>query len=452
MKPVTGIANRFYAGVGSRETPDHVLELMKKLAGRLAARGYVLRSGAAPGADTAFEEGCIAVRGIKEIWLPWPGFNDHPDTKLYPSETHYEMAEMVHPAWERLTRGPRSLHARNVGQVLGEDIATPVSFVLCWTRDGCESEAQRTRDTGGTATAIVLADRWGIPVFNLAKPDGYDRFVAHVLAEDREFHPDNTLPCNGEVFVFGSNLAGRHGKGAAAVAKEQFGAQAGVGAGLQGQSFGIPTKDGRPLTGNERPSFNDPEQTLSLESIRQYVDKFIAYAKAHEAERFFVTRVGCGLAGYQDEQVAPLFVKAPSNCSFPEPWQPWLGPRKRTVPLTGADVSFSETRVVHVREEPYDVYIGRQMGDGSAFKQSEFANPFRIGEDGTREEVVQKFADYAQSNEALLGKVHLLKGKRLGCWCKTKENPHALCHGDVLAALADGRAWSLPPAVQPSLF
>lgn len=190
----------FYAGIGSRRTPPDVLEYMRHIAGRLAMRGYVLRSGAADGADAAFEAGCEAAKGKSEIWLPWKGFNKHADTGFYPTELHAQMAEQVHPAWDRLSRGPRALHSRNVGQVLGQTIDTPVSFVLCWTPDGCESEATRTRDTGGTGTAIVLASRRGVPVFNLANADAKERLVRHVLADFREFHADEALQDGEEAY------------------------------------------------------------------------------------------------------------------------------------------------------------------------------------------------------------------------------------------------------------
>lgn len=172
-----------YTGVGSRETPESVLVYMRQLAFRLASRGYLLRSGAAEGADAAFEAGCLEAQGKSEIFLPWKGFNQHADTGFYPAEAHFEAAALLHPAWESLGRGPRALHARNVGQVLGLHLNAPASFVVAWTQDQCESEATRTRKTGGTATAIVLADRRGIPVFNLAKPGAKERLTAFVLAE-----------------------------------------------------------------------------------------------------------------------------------------------------------------------------------------------------------------------------------------------------------------------------
>lgn len=111
-----------------------------------------------------------------------------------------------------------------------------------------------------------------------------------------------------DVFVFGSNHTGRHGKGAALIARNQYGAIYGQGSGLQGQSYAIPTKDGalRPLP---------------LEEIHGYVREFVAFARLHPTWKFRVTRIGCGLAGYTDAQIAPMFQDAPPNCDLPEGWR-----------------------------------------------------------------------------------------------------------------------------------
>lgn len=109
------------------------------------------------------------------------------------------------------------------------------------------------------------------------------------------------------VFVFGSNLAGRHGKGAALYARQHHGAIYGLGEGLQGDSYAIPTKDER-------------LQTLPLEIIREHVDSFLTFARQFNAT-FVVTRIGCGLAGYTDAQIAPMFATAPENCLLPEGWR-----------------------------------------------------------------------------------------------------------------------------------
>ena len=95
-----------------------------------------------------------------------------------------------------------------------------------------------------------------------------------------------------EVFVFGSNLAGAHGGGAARVALEKFGAVWGQGVGLQGQSYAIPTMQG------------------GVETIKPYVEEFIAFAKAHPEYMFLVTPIGCGIAGFTAEDIAPLFAQA----------------------------------------------------------------------------------------------------------------------------------------------
>lgn len=112
----------------------------------------------------------------------------------------------------------------------------------------------------------------------------------------------------GVIFVFGSNLAGRHGKGAALTARQQYGAIYGLGAGFQGQSYAIPTKD-------------YDLRTLGVESIKTYVEGFLFFARAHPEMKFFVTRIGCGLAGYSDHQIAPMFKAAPNNCELPMGWR-----------------------------------------------------------------------------------------------------------------------------------
>jgi hypothetical protein len=118
------------------------------------------------------------------------------------------------------------------------------------------------------------------------------------------------------IFVFGSNLAGRHGAGAALYAQRHHGAVKGHGIGRCGNSYAIPTKS-RDI------------KTLPLESISYYVTKFRHYAWANPDLTFQVTRIGCGLAGYADAEIAPLFQPAPSNCLFDEKWKPYLGEEKR---------------------------------------------------------------------------------------------------------------------------
>ncbi len=110
------------------------------------------------------------------------------------------------------------------------------------------------------------------------------------------------------IFVFGSNLAGRHGRGAALTARREHGAQYGVGVGRTGNAYALPTKD-----------FNI--RTLPLADIALNVYDFTVYAESHPELTFEVTRVGCGLAGYNDSDIAPFFKDAPTNCRLPEGWR-----------------------------------------------------------------------------------------------------------------------------------
>ena len=108
-----------------------------------------------------------------------------------------------------------------------------------------------------------------------------------------------------DVFVFGSNLKGVHGKGAAKDAVLYHGAVMGCGKGRQGKSYAIPTKA-------------TPYETLPLEAIQVFVQEFIEYARTHYEESFFVTAIGCGLAGYKPEQIAPMFRNIPENVNLPQ--------------------------------------------------------------------------------------------------------------------------------------
>lgn len=114
------------------------------------------------------------------------------------------------------------------------------------------------------------------------------------------------------IFVFGSNLAGRHGAGAANYAMTARGAKYGVGVGRTGECYALPTKDLQ-------------VRTLPLATIQGYVDQFIQHATEHTECDFQVTCVGCGLAGYTHADIAPMFKGAPANCYFDEKWMPFLG-------------------------------------------------------------------------------------------------------------------------------
>jgi hypothetical protein len=105
-----------------------------------------------------------------------------------------------------------------------------------------------------------------------------------------------SLPLN-TIFVFGSNLSGIHGAGAALIAKQKFGATPGIGNGLANNSYAIPTKD-------------EKIKTLSLEEIQNYIDDFLLFCKNNTDKTFFLTKIGCGLAGYNERQICSLFINS----------------------------------------------------------------------------------------------------------------------------------------------
>lgn len=122
---------------------------------------------------------------------------------------------------------------------------------------------------------------------------------------------DEAIKNGTAVFVFGSNLAGAHGAGAAAHAAKHWGAIYGQGIGHYGMSYAIPTK-------------NQMIRTMPLNAIKPYVIDFMRYAELHPHLIFKVTQIGCGLAGYKASQIAPMFAGAPSNCWFDEAWEEYL--------------------------------------------------------------------------------------------------------------------------------
>jgi hypothetical protein len=182
----------FYAGIGSRETPAHILDIMRYLGCYLCEKGWILRSGAALGADKAFEDATNLIKNagrnphdnFKEIYLPWPGYNNshselHP-TKYPFSEQEVNFSVQFHPAWNKLSPGGQKLQCRNtrimlgLGPIHGAEVK-PVSFVVCWTPNGAA--------TGGTGQALRIAKACKIPIINLGlakSPDELQGLIIHV--------------------------------------------------------------------------------------------------------------------------------------------------------------------------------------------------------------------------------------------------------------------------------
>jgi len=167
----------YYAGIGSRETPPNILHYFEYLGELFAKQGFILRSGNAKGADQAFEKGCDKVNGKKEIFLPWKDF-ENSTSKLYNiTNEAMTIAAIYHPYWNNLSYSAKKLLARDVYQVLGYDLKTPSSFVICWTKNG--------KSGGGTGQAIRIAKAYNIPVFDFGSNDGVEerlnRYIQNLI-------------------------------------------------------------------------------------------------------------------------------------------------------------------------------------------------------------------------------------------------------------------------------
>lgn len=176
-----------------------------------------------------------------------------------------------------------------------------------------------------------------------------------------------------EVFVFGSNLAGQHGGGAARTAYRKFDAEWGVGQGPTGRCYAIPTMHG------------------GLEQIRPYVDQFLQYARCHPTKRFLLTRVGCGIAGFKDEEMSALFQEAMDmpNVTIPAEWLPYLERRRERE--EAPEVITEQLLMELCRKHAYeigagigdylpDITIRYVMGEGK-FGYAKFGDFFFFGED-----------------------------------------------------------------------
>ena len=175
----------YYTGIGSRETPNDILDRMTRLGSWFSELDWVLRSGGAEGADRAFERG-VRVGKQCDIYIPWRGFAKHSDNPMVGSEFDTweeaeEIAKSIHPLgsifnddgtpkWDNMKRGAKALHARNVYQVLGSDLKTPSKFVVYYAKETKTGEV-----SGGTRTAVMLARQHNIPCVNMLHDDWFDQ-------------------------------------------------------------------------------------------------------------------------------------------------------------------------------------------------------------------------------------------------------------------------------------
>ena len=181
-----------YTGVGSRKTPIEIQYMMAHLAVCLGKSEYILRSGGAEGADYAFEYGARTAGVPIEIYRPVNSYRKEPHWITQYSQELWDrasqMAAMSHPAWDRCASFARALHTRNCFQVMGNDLDSPSSFMICWTPDGAVTPGECSIRTGGTGTAIRIAHMNGVEVFNLKRDDHFQRLFDWVKSQGVE-HP-----------------------------------------------------------------------------------------------------------------------------------------------------------------------------------------------------------------------------------------------------------------------
>lgn len=170
---------KYYAGIGSRETPLEIQDLMRRISAYAEEKNFVLRSGAAQGADTAFESG-VSSKNMMQIFIPWRSFSNKAHHRYaYASpeieKQAHEIAANFHPNWNACTNGAKALHARNVLQILGPYLDLPVNLVICWTKGASRK--------GGTGQALRIAHELNIPIFDLGIGEDQLVNVCHQIKE-----------------------------------------------------------------------------------------------------------------------------------------------------------------------------------------------------------------------------------------------------------------------------
>lgn len=185
---------KYYTGVGSRSLPYGMYEFMVRIGYQLARQDFILRSGGADGADSAFYEGALCyaeetnTEVLADIYIPWNGFNTHVAGAkgiINPAAirqelwaTAHQTASEIHPAWDSCSVPAKKLHARNCFQVLGHQLDTPSNFLICWAPPILTGESRTIK--GGTRTAWELAKREGVRVFNLAEDSDYESILKRI--------------------------------------------------------------------------------------------------------------------------------------------------------------------------------------------------------------------------------------------------------------------------------
>lgn len=241
------------------------------------------------------------------------------DGETYPSVEHAYQAAKASDIQDRKKIAVMATagEAKRAGKTLAiradwEAVKLQYMRYLVWTKFTTNRELRAKLLATGDAR-LIEGNTWGDTYWGVCNGRG-ENWLGKILEEVREYlkktEPKDKIfvPGPNNIFVFGSNLAGIHGGGAAKTAFCLYGAVWGQGTGLQGHSYAIPTKD-------------QSLHTLQLATIQHHILIFLQDAQNRPDLNFFVTRIGCGLAGYSDEDIAPLFVSVPPNCELPDGWE-----------------------------------------------------------------------------------------------------------------------------------
>ncbi|MGL4800502.1 MAG: hypothetical protein ACRCWY_14070, partial [Cellulosilyticaceae bacterium] len=152
--------------------------LLEEIAEELALLDFILRSGGADGADLACELGCDKSNGKKDIFIPWKGFNKSKSLLYDITPNHFKIAAFFHPDWDSLKDSVKRLHARNVSQILGQDLDMLSAFVVCYTPNG--------KGSGGTGQALRIAKHYKVRIFDAGAYANWGLFKQEVLAYAKE--------------------------------------------------------------------------------------------------------------------------------------------------------------------------------------------------------------------------------------------------------------------------
>ncbi len=174
-----------YSGIGAKDTPPAMMAIIDKIGVHMARHGYILRSGGAEGASTAFEQACDRAKGKKEIYLPWQAFNKNRSMLYTVPDRAMSIVREFNPVWSTQNEASRKVQARYAMVLLGRNLAHPSACVICYTKEG--------KLKGGTGQALQVAQKHGIPVFNLG---AFESEPASIDAKIREFMAAHSIPCD----------------------------------------------------------------------------------------------------------------------------------------------------------------------------------------------------------------------------------------------------------------